>query len=110
MLPLQSAQLEGVRAKITKAWSPVDVVCFNDQVVRMAKLEGEYHWHKHDNEDEMFFCYDGEFEIQLRDGPSARLSKGDVVVVPKGTEHCPKADKPAFVLLFEPYATDTKGD
>jgi len=93
-----------------KAWSPVDVARVNDQVVRLSLLEREFHWHKHTNEDELFYVVKGEIIIQLKDQPDITLNKGKMAVIPKGVEHCPKSLKPSYVLLFEPYVLKTQGD
>ena len=93
-----------------KPWSPVDVARVNDQVVRMALLEGEFHWHKHTNEDELFYVVKGKIVIQLKDQPNITLREGQIAVIPKGVEHCPKSLEPSYVLLFEPYVLQTRGD
>jgi quercetin dioxygenase-like cupin family protein len=93
-----------------KPWSPLDITRTNDQVVRMALLEGEFHWHKHTNEDELFYVLKGKITIQLRDQPNINLIKGEMVVIPKGIEHCPQSSEPSYVLLFEPFVLKTKGD
>jgi mannose-6-phosphate isomerase-like protein (cupin superfamily) len=91
-------------------WSPIDITRTNDQVVRMALLEGEFHWHKHTNEDELFYVFKGKIIIQLKNQPNISLREGEMVVIPKGTEHCPKSSEPSYVLLFEPFVLKTKGD
>lgn len=93
-----------------KSWSPIEVARINDQVVRMALLEGEYHWHKHKNEDELFYVIKGEIVIQLKNEPNITLSEGQMAVVPKGVEHCPKSLQPSYVLMFEPFVLKSKGD
>jgi mannose-6-phosphate isomerase-like protein (cupin superfamily) len=93
-----------------KPWSPVEVARVNDQVVRIALFEGEFHWHKHTNEDELFYVYKGSIEIQFKDRPNVTLHQGEMAVVPKGVEHCPKSKEPSYVLLFEPYRVNTYGD
>ena len=93
-----------------KLWSPVEVARVNDQVVRMALLEGEYHWHKHTSEDELFYVIRGGIVIQLKDQPNITLSEGQIAVVPKGIEHCPKSLEPSYVLMFEPSTLKPKGD
>jgi len=102
--------LEEKIKEIKKPWSPIEVARVNDQVIRMALLEGEFHWHKHSNEDELFYVLKGSIIIQLKDQPDINLNEGEVVVIPKGVEHCPKSPKPSYILLFEPLALDTKGD
>lgn len=93
-----------------KPWSPIEVARINDQVVRMALLEGEYHWHKHKNEDELFYVIKGEIVIQLKDQPDITLSEGQMAVVPKGVLHCPKSLRPSYVLMFEPFVLKSTGD
>ena len=93
-----------------KPWSPIDITQTNDQVVRLALVEGEFHWHKHTKEDELFYVLNGEITIQLKDQPNITLSKGEMVVIPKGIEHCPKSSEPSYVLLFEPFVLKTLGD
>ncbi len=93
-----------------KPYSPVEVARVNDKVVRMALVDGEFHWHKHAGEDELFYVYKGEIEIQYKDRDNVRLKKGQMHVVPKGIEHCPKSIEPSYVLLFEPYQVNTHGD
>ena len=93
-----------------KAWSPVDVARVNEEVVRLSLLEGEFHWHKHTNEDELFYVVKGKIVIQLKDQPDITLGEGQMAVIPKGVEHCPKSPEPSYVLLFEPYAIKVRGD
>lgn len=93
-----------------KAWSPIDIIRTNDQVVRMALVDGEFHWHKHTNEDELFYVFKGKIIIQLKDQPDINLRKGEMVVIPRGIEHCPKSTEPSYVILFEPFVLKTTGD
>lgn len=93
-----------------KHCSPIDVARVNDQVVRMSYVDGEFHWHKHTNQDELFYILKGKLVIQIKDHPDIILSQGQMTVIPKGVEHCPKSIEPSFVLLFEPFALQTRGD
>ena len=94
--------LETKIKEIDKPWSPIEVARVNDQVVRLSLVEGEFHWHKHTEEDELFYAYKGDITIQLRDQTDVVLHEGEMVVIPKNVEHCPKSGSPAYNLLFEP--------
>ncbi len=102
--------LEEKAASIDRPWSPIEIALVNDQVVRMALLEGEYHWHKHSNEDELFYVVKGRIVIQLRNQPDITLNEGEMAVVPKGVEHCPRSVGASYILVFEPYALVSRGD
>jgi mannose-6-phosphate isomerase-like protein (cupin superfamily) len=93
-----------------KHCSPMDVTHVNDQVVRLSYINGEFHWHKHINQDELFYILKGKLIIQLKDQSDISLSEGQMAVIPKGVEHCPKSIEPTFVLLFEPSVLKTRGD
>jgi len=95
---------------IEDAWSPVDVAYVNDQVVRTALFHGEYHWHKHELEDELFLVYSGAIRIHVKGEGIIKLSRGQLCVIPKGVEHKPEADEPSIVLLFEPSVLKSRGD
>ena len=108
MVPI--INLDDKTEEIKKPWSPIEVARVNDQVVRMALLDGEFHWHKHAGEDELFYIYKGSITIQLKDQPDISLQEGEVGVIPKGVEHCPKSVEQSYILLFEPYVLKTRGD
>ncbi|MBI2774999.1 cupin domain-containing protein [Candidatus Dependentiae bacterium] len=90
-------------------WSPKIITELNDSYVKLAKLKGEYVWHKHDNEDEMFLIIDGQLSIELRD-QILNLKAGELVVIPKGVEHRPVAHAEVSVILIEPKTTLSTGD
>ena len=90
-------------------WSPKIVGELNGQHVKLVKFQGEFVWHKHDNEDEMFLVMDGAFEMHLRD-KVIELNQGDFIIIPKETEHKPVAAKEVKVMLFEPATTLNTGD
>lgn len=90
-------------------WNPRIVGELNGQHVKLAKLQGEFVWHKHDHEDELFYVLDGEFNLEFRD-KTVHLKTGEFIVVPKGVEHRPVAPKEVSVLLFEPASTLNTGD
>jgi len=105
-----SVNLDEEIEKIDKPYSPVEIASVNQYTVRMAMFEGEYHWHLHLNEEELFFVYRGAIVIQFRDMPDKTLYEGELAVVPKGVEHCPKSLKPSVVLMFEPKVLQSRGD
>jgi mannose-6-phosphate isomerase-like protein (cupin superfamily) len=100
-------------ASFTDIYSPRIVARVNDYDVRVAHTEGEHLWHVHDDTDEFFLVLDGQFDVALRDADGAEttvvLRKGDIFVVPKGTEHKPSSPGGA-ILMFEPTGTSTTGD
>ena len=90
-------------------WSPKIVGELNGQQVKLVKFQGEFVWHKHDNEDEMFLVIEGVLKMELRD-KTIEIHKNEFLIVPKGTEHRPVADKEVSVMLFEPASTLNTGN
>jgi len=110
----QTMSIEKVTVKdkltlFTDHWNPRIVGELNGQHVKLVKFQGEFVWHKHNHEDEMFFVIDGSFEMHLRD-KVIELQKNDFIVIPKGTEHKPLASNEVHVMLFEPAGTINTGD
>ncbi len=93
----------------TEPWVPKVVGELNGQYVKVVKFKGEYVWHKHVDEDEMFMVLRGRIRVHLRDGV-VELNQGEFCVVPRGVEHKPVADETAEVLLFEPATTRNTGN
>ena len=89
-------------------WSPKIVGELNGQHVKLVKILGEFVWHHHDDEDELFFVVWGRFRMEFRDGEEW-LETGEMIVVPRGVEHRPVAEEEAHVLLFEPASTVNTG-
>jgi mannose-6-phosphate isomerase-like protein (cupin superfamily) len=90
-------------------WSPRELAIVNDMAVKAAKLQGEFVWHSHEHEDELFFVIHGTLRILLRDGEVV-LGPGEMVVIPRGVEHLPVGDEEVHVLLFEPRSTLNTGN
>ena len=108
MIPV--IDLEEKIRTIEKPWSPIDIAYINDQVIRAAIFHGEYHWHKHDDEDELFLVHRGSIQIQIKGQDTIELAEGQLCVIPKGVEHKPGADKASVVLMFEPSVLKSTGD
>lgn len=108
MLP-NPTSISAVIRNITTPWSPVELARVNDQIVRIALFQGEYHWHVHENEEELFLVHEGEIIIQMKGQPDLVLKSGDIGVVPKGVEHCPKSAGKSYVLMFEPLELKSSG-
>ena len=94
---------------VTRSWTPRIIASLNDQEVKIARLEGEFCWHRHEEGDELFFVLEGDLEIRFRRGV-VRLGPGEMVVVPRGVEHLPIAHGPVRVVLIEPEGTRNTGD
>ncbi len=96
-------------ASFSETWSPKVIGALNGQLVKLAKLEGEFTWHSHEQEDELFLVLSGELRIELRDRVEV-LREGELLIVPRGVEHRPVAEGEVAVLLFEPATTLNTGD
>lgn len=95
--------------KIREYWKPYIAAELNGQLVKLDKLKGEFVWHRHEKEDEMFFVVKGSFRMELREGPVV-VESGEFIVIPHGVEHRPVAEEEAWVVLFEPASTFNTGD
>lgn len=96
-------------ALFEERWSPKIVGEVNDAYVKLGKLHGEFVWHAHEEEDEMFLVLKGSLTMRFRDGETV-LGPGEMIIVPRGVEHMPVASEEAHVLLFEPKTTLNTGD
>jgi mannose-6-phosphate isomerase-like protein (cupin superfamily) len=96
-------------ASFGEPFSPRIVAYYNDNKVQVGKVRGEFVWHSHPDTDDFFLVLEGRLTMQLRDR-TIELEAGDVFVVPRGVEHCPRADGEASVLLIEPKGTPNTGD
>jgi len=96
-------------ARVGDLWNPRIVAELNGQHVKLVKLRGEFVWHRHEREDELFLVVRGRMRIEFRDR-TVVLDEGEGLVVPRGEEHRPAADEECSVLLFEPASTLNTGD
>ena len=106
---MEAINLKEKLSKFSDHWSPKTVGELNGQKVLLAKLKGEFVWHKHDNEDELFLVMKGQLELVLEDR-TVVLNKGEFFIVPKGVLHKPIAKEETHLLLFEPLSTKHTGD
>jgi mannose-6-phosphate isomerase-like protein (cupin superfamily) len=90
-------------------WSPKIVGEVNDSFVKLVKLKGEFVWHHHEAEDELFLVVKGSLLMRLRDG-DIRVEEGEFIIIPRGVEHLPIADEEVHVLLLEPKSTLNTGN
>lgn len=90
-------------------WNPKIIGELNGQHVKLAKLIGEFVWHKHDDEDELFFVLKGSLKIEFRNHET-EIREGEFIIVPKGVEHRPVAEEEVEIMLFEPVSTVNTGD
>jgi mannose-6-phosphate isomerase-like protein (cupin superfamily) len=96
-------------ASFDDAFQPRIVAHYNDSKVMVAKTRGEFVWHSHPETDDFFLVLEGRLTIQLRDG-DVELGPGELYVVPRGVEHCPRAEPEAHILLIEPMGTPNTCD
>jgi mannose-6-phosphate isomerase-like protein (cupin superfamily) len=95
--------------QIHEYWKPHVVADVNDHQVKLVKVRGEFVWHHHEKEDEMFLVVKGRFRMEFRD-KQVWVEEGDFIVVPRGVEHRPVAEEEAHILLFEPSSTLNTGN
>ena len=106
---MNSIDLQQALSSFNEHWSPRIIAQLNGQHVKLAKFTGEYVWHAHPDEDELFLVLSGSFRMEFRDH-SVDVGEGQVIVVPKGVEHRPVAESECAVMLFEPAGTVSTGD
>lgn len=106
---MEKINLAGKFAAFSEQWRPMIVAELNGQYVKLARLQGEFVWHHHEQEDELFLVVEGRLTIQFRDG-NVELAPGEMIVVPAGVEHKPVAAAEALVLLLEPKSTSNTGN
>ena len=106
---MKSINLAAKLSTFSEYWQPRVVGQFNGHDLMVAKVKGEFVWHKHDDTDDFFLVLHGRIRIRMRDG-DVTIGPGEVFVVPKGAEHCPVAEEEAHILLIEPVGTPNTGD
>ena len=108
---MQPINIKEKFGKFSKQWHPHQIATVDDMQVLLAKIQGEFIWHKHDDEDELFYIQKGTLEMHFRDKIEI-VNEGEIIVVPKGVEHCPvtKDGKEVHVLLFEKLTTAHTGN
>jgi mannose-6-phosphate isomerase-like protein (cupin superfamily) len=106
---VEKVNLRDKLALFSAHWKPKIVGELNGQLVKLVKFQGEFVWHHHDHEDELFLAVKGRFRMDFRDG-QVWLEEGEFLIVPRGVEHRPVAEEEAQVLLFEPATTLNTGN
>jgi mannose-6-phosphate isomerase-like protein (cupin superfamily) len=106
---MEKVNLRAKFGQFAESWKPKIAGELNGQYVKLVKFIGEFVWHHHDNEDELFLVVKGRFRMEFRDR-HVWLEEGEFLIVPRGVEHRPVADEEAEVLLFEPAATLNTGN
>ena len=97
-------------SKFFEHWRPKIVAELNGQEFKLAKIKGEYPFHAHEGEDEMFFCWKGSFILDFEDGESVHVDEGEAIVVPKGVVHRPRAEEECHIILIEPKDVKNSGN
>lgn len=106
---MRVVNLSEMFGRFDEAWSPRVVGALNGQEVKLARLRGEFVWHHHEAEDELFLVVKGRLRMRLREG-DLEIGEGEFLIVPRGVEHCPVAVEECLVLLFEPATTRNTGN
>ena len=107
---MKKVNLTEAFASFDEYWSPRLAGELNGQAVKLAKAEGEFVWHRHEDADELFLVTSGELRIEFRDESDVVLQEGEFVIVPRGVEHRPVAEDEAEIVLFEPAETRNTGN
>jgi mannose-6-phosphate isomerase-like protein (cupin superfamily) len=106
---MEKVNIQQKLSLFNELWSPKIVGELNGQHVKLVKFKGEFIWHKHDHEDELFYVLKGSFTMQYRD-KTIVVNENEFLIVPKGVEHRPVAEQEVSVMLFEPATTLNTGD
>ena len=106
---MEKVNIQQKLSLFTEHWSPKIVGELNGQQVKLVKFKGEFVWHKHDHEDELFYVVKGSFNMEYRD-KTITIDENEFLIVPKGVEHRPVAEQEVSIMLFEPATTLNTGD
>ena len=106
---MEAVNLNDKFSRFSDYFNPRVIGELNDSQVKVVKLQGEFIWHHHDNEDELFLVVKGTLRMKFRDR-EAVVNAGEFIIVPKGIEHCPVADEEVHVVLIEPKSTLNTGN
>ncbi len=106
---MNAVNIGAMLARFSEHWAPKKIAELNDYDIKIVKVQGDFAWHAHADTDELFLVIDGALTLQLREG-DVSLGAGDLYVVPRGAEHCPRADVETAVLLIEPRGVVNTGD
>lgn len=108
-MTIRKVNLADMFERFEEQWKPKIVGEVNDSLVKLVKFKGEFVWHHHDAEDEMFLVVKGRMRMQLKDG-DVMVGPGEFIIIPHGVEHKPVADEETEVVLFEPNSTLNTGN
>ncbi len=106
---MQSINIKNKLSLFSDHWNPRIVGELNGQQVKLAKLKGEFVWHKHENEDELFYVLKGKLKMEFRDR-TVEVAENEFIIVPRGVEHKPVAEEEVSLMLFEPAGTLNTGN
>jgi mannose-6-phosphate isomerase-like protein (cupin superfamily) len=106
---MDAVNIGAMLARFSEHWAPKKIAELNDYDIKIVKVRGDFTWHAHAGTDELFLVIDGALTLQRRDR-DVRLGPGELFVVPRGAEHCPRADVETAVLLIEPRGVVNTGD
>jgi mannose-6-phosphate isomerase-like protein (cupin superfamily) len=106
---MEKVNLDQKFALFNEQWKPKIVGELNGQHVKLGKIEGSFVWHQHENEDELFLVVKGKMHLEFRDS-SVAVDEGEFIIVPRGVQHRPVADKECHILIFEPVSTLNTGN
>lgn len=106
---MPKVNLEERLSQFADLWRPKIIAQLNDYKVQLVKIQGDWVWRQHEDTDELFLVIAGRLTMLMREG-NVDLEPGDLLVVPKGVEHCPRASEECRLLLIEPFGTPNTGD